>query len=266
MKVSIITPSFNQCKYIKECVESVSSQTYKNIEHIIIDNLSTDGTVEYLHSLTVSNLKFVSKKDAGQGDAINKGFALSNGEIIMWLNADDFLANEFVIHNVVEKFYKDKDVDIVYGGVEFVNQAGSFLRYVPPLKASLDMLNYVAYIGNSNILVSREVFLNCPIDMNYHFVIDHEWIMRIFRCNFRYKIINIPITKFRKHSEAKTSLYSFKRKEEERNRRNKIYNLDSKNVKTVKKFYYRALFFVMTFYGRRQVKGTVLHYLFNFYR
>ncbi len=263
MKISIITPSYNQCQYIEECIKSVSNQTYKNLEHIIIDNHSTDGTVKLVESLSHPRIQFISEADTGQGDAINKGFALSNGDIIMWLNADDFLASDSVISKIVEKFYKNKDIDIVYGGVEFVDYLGLFLRYVPPLKVCLDMLNYVAYIGNSNIFVSRGAFVRCPIDQNYHFVIDHEWLMRIFRCNFQYKMINIPITKFRKHSEAKTSVYSLQLKIEERGRRNRKYNPDSTLLKFFKGYYYRLLFFVRTFYGRRSMKNILLNFFLD---
>ena len=85
--VSFVTPSYNTLKYIKDTINSIHSQSYPNLQHIIMDGGSNDGTVEYVRSL--DNITFISEKDRGQSNAINKAFDLCEGEIIGWLNSDD---------------------------------------------------------------------------------------------------------------------------------------------------------------------------------
>src|SRR5580698_10058002 len=88
--ISIVTPSFNQAAFIGEAIESVQKQKYQNYEHLIVDGLSSDGTIEILQCLgSTSKVKWVSERDTGQSAALNKGFLQAKGEIIGWLNSDD---------------------------------------------------------------------------------------------------------------------------------------------------------------------------------
>ena len=87
MKISIITASFNAAATIRDCLESVKGQTHGDVEHIVVDGGSTDGTIEILKSNP--QLRWISEADTGQSHALNKGFAMARGEIIGWLNADD---------------------------------------------------------------------------------------------------------------------------------------------------------------------------------
>src|SRR5579863_1433630 len=88
MKISIITPSFNQGRFIEDAIESVLLQGHQDFEHIVIDNCSTDNTVEILKRY--DHIKWISEPDEGQSDALNKGFKMSSGDVIGWLNCDDF--------------------------------------------------------------------------------------------------------------------------------------------------------------------------------
>jgi len=129
LKVSIVTPSFNQGKYIEETIKSVVNQTYKNIEHIIIDNESDDGTIEILKKYR--HLKWLSEKDKGQTNAINKGIKMSSGEIIAWLNSDD-LYYEDAAEIVVEFFQANQDIDMVYGNCMLIDEKGTEIELVKP--------------------------------------------------------------------------------------------------------------------------------------
>jgi len=112
-KISILTPSFNQGKYIEENIQSVLNQNYPNFEHIIIDGGSTDNTVEILKKYP--HLIWVSEKDEGQSDALNKGLAMSTGEIIGWINSDDYYEKN--IFNEVAKEFENKEVQWVIGNL-----------------------------------------------------------------------------------------------------------------------------------------------------
>lgn len=119
MRVSIITATYNSAHTIKETLVSIEKQTYKNIEYIIIDGLSTDNTLSIIkkHSSKVS--KIISEKDNGLYDALNKGISIATGDIIGFLHSDDLFATNKSIENIVQTFNKNK-VDAVYGDLQYV--------------------------------------------------------------------------------------------------------------------------------------------------
>ena len=118
MKISIITAAYNRNKTIKRAILSVKEQIYKNIELIIVDGGSNDGTVDVIKSLLDENDIFISESDTGIYDALNKGVTLASGEVIAFLHSDDIYFNNQVLLDVVEVF-ADKSIDIVYGDVSF---------------------------------------------------------------------------------------------------------------------------------------------------
>lgn len=130
MKISIITVVRNNEKTIKDAIESVLGQTYKNIEYIIIDGKSTDGTVEVIKSYDNKISKFISESDKGLYDAMNKGIKLSTGDVVGILNSDDFYINEFVIERVVKEF-EEKKMDSVFADLVYVKSqnVNKIVRY-----------------------------------------------------------------------------------------------------------------------------------------
>ena len=121
MKISIITICFNSEETIEKTIESVLSQTYENIEYIIIDGGSTDKTLEIVNKYKDKISKIISEKDKGIYDAMNKGISVSTGEVVAILNSDDFYVDEFVIEKVVQFFGKNKG-DACYGNLEYVDR------------------------------------------------------------------------------------------------------------------------------------------------
>jgi glycosyltransferase involved in cell wall biosynthesis len=117
LKISIITPSYNQGRFIKDTIESVLHQNYSNFEHIIIDGGSTDDTVEILKQYP--HLKWISEKDSGPIEAINKGIKMSTGDVITWLNSDDYFAEN--IFNDVMSAFEDTNVKVVCGFINFID-------------------------------------------------------------------------------------------------------------------------------------------------
>jgi len=121
MKVSIITPSFNSAKTIADTLKSVVSQTYSNIEHIIIDGGSNDGTIDIVRKYKNSASKVVSELDEGIFDAMNKGIRMAKGDIIGILNSDDFYISNSVIEKVVEKM-QETGADCLWGDLVYVDK------------------------------------------------------------------------------------------------------------------------------------------------
>ena len=133
--VSIITPSFNQAQYIEATINSVLTQDYPNIEYIIVDGGSTDGTVEIIKKYTLdlrqqtvglqsrAITSWVSEQDQGQTDAINKGFARAQGHILAWLNSDDTY-EPGAISAAVKYLQEHPEAGMVYGDCNFINETG----------------------------------------------------------------------------------------------------------------------------------------------
>lgn len=120
MKISIVTVVYNNETTISQCIESVLNQSYPNIEYILIDGNSTDGTIDIVNQYQDKIDKIVSEPDKGIYDAMNKGLKLCSGDIIGILNSDDFYANNDIISNVVSTI-KEFDVDAVYGNLKYVD-------------------------------------------------------------------------------------------------------------------------------------------------
>ena len=134
MKISIITPTFNSANTIQSNLDSIKAQSFKDYQLIIIDNNSTDGTIEIIKKNKIQNIKFLIEEDLGIFDAINKGIKLSDHELISVLHGDDFYNDENVLQNIVEAFHKNKEIDIVYGNLIYVkkNNIKTALRYRKP--------------------------------------------------------------------------------------------------------------------------------------
>lgn len=132
MKISIITVCRNSAKYLESCINSTINQSHKDIEYIVIDGASTDGTLSLLKSKYDKLITLVSEPDDGIYDAMNKGINLANGEIIGFLNSDDFYENDKVISKVANLFKNDTSLDCCYADLIYVNRSDTSknIRYV----------------------------------------------------------------------------------------------------------------------------------------
>jgi len=128
--VSIVTVTFNRVKYLEETILSVKNQDYPNLEHIIIDGGSTDGTVELLKRYEREyNMKWISKKDKGITDALNKGFKMARGEILCWIDSDDIYLPG-AIKEVMSLFKKYPKIDLVFGDIIIIDNKGQKIDYI----------------------------------------------------------------------------------------------------------------------------------------
>ena len=129
-KITVITPTFNSANTILANLASVKNQKYKNLEHIIIDNKSVDGTLNLIKKQNDKRIKIVSEQDNGIYDAINKGIKLAKGEIISILHSDDKYYNNHTLLNIINNF-EDRNIDIIYGDLLYTkkNNLNKIIRY-----------------------------------------------------------------------------------------------------------------------------------------
>jgi glycosyltransferase involved in cell wall biosynthesis len=191
MKVSIITAVRNGAATIADTVRSVGSQTYSEIEHVLIDGLSSDGTVQIFNRLNRRPGVVLSERDEGIYDAFNKGLGVATGDVIAYLNADDFLANDRVIERLVEEMGR-RDADIVFGDALFVRpeNLSRVSRHYDSSSFSPRMLRFGLMPAHPGMLVRRSLFERVGgFDSSYRIAGDFDFCVRAFllnRCTFAY--------------------------------------------------------------------------------
>ena len=121
MKISVITVCYNSEKFIKHCIESVNTQLYENIEHIFIDGLSSDNTISIIKNSSKQQKVLISERDNGIYDAMNKGLKICSGDIVCFLNSDDFFSNDNVLDEIAKSFNESQN-QLVWGNINLVHQ------------------------------------------------------------------------------------------------------------------------------------------------
>ena len=142
MKISIITVCFNANKTIEQTIISVLSQTYQNIEYIIIDGGSEDGTIGIIKKYSSKVDKIISEKDNGMYDALNKGIKLATGDIIGILNSDDYFSNNNILNLIVCKFNENLELDAIIGDVAFVDKTNKIIRHCSAKKWDISKFRF----------------------------------------------------------------------------------------------------------------------------
>lgn len=209
-KISIITPSFNQGNYIEECINSVLSQNYPNLEYIIIDGGSTDQTIDVIKKYEKQITFWVSQPDKGQSDAINKGLLRSTGEIINWLNADDSYA-ENALFKVAETFLKHPKVKVVSGKCHVYRENDKSTSHYTK-GADIYEKNLFKTIGWARIDQPSTFFHRTAIekmgflDEQLHYLMDRDWWVKYLLSFGLENIIKISevLVHFRLHDLSKT--------------------------------------------------------------
>jgi glycosyltransferase len=179
MKISVITVVLNRADTIRTTIESVINQSYDNIEYIIIDGGSTDGTMDIVHSYKDKIDVIISEKDNGIYDAMNKGLSFASGDIVGFLNADDHYANSLVLEKVAEKF-KGNNIDAVFGDTVFVDEKNKVIRYWKVGKFKRFKIKLGWMPPHTTFFVKRNIFHQCGgFDSSYSISGDYELAVRL---------------------------------------------------------------------------------------
>ena len=203
--VSIVTPSFNQAPFLEQTLRSVLDQDYPSLEYIVVDGASKDGSVDIIKKYSDRLAWWVSEKDKGQGDAINKGLGHARGEIIAWLNSDDYYLPH-VISSAVRTFEQNPDVVLAYGDMLAVDEHGETTNVLRYSQLSLEDLLCFQIIGQPAVFFRRDAFEKAGgLDTSFHFMLDHHLWIRIAGQG---KILHVPEmwAAARYHPQAKNRL------------------------------------------------------------
>ncbi len=180
MKFSIITATYNNRNTIADAINSVASQTYKNIEHIIIDGASTDGTLSIIKNTPGKISKIISESDNGIYDALNKGIKNATGDIIVFLHADDIFAETKIIEKAAKLFEK-KQTDSIYGDLRYVAKENTdkTLRYWKSGEYSFSKLKKGWMPPHPTFFIKKEIYDKYGIfDTEFKIAADYDIILR----------------------------------------------------------------------------------------
>ncbi len=202
--VTIVTPSYNQGRFIKETIISVLNQDYPNIEYIVMDGGSTDETVDILRKYG-DRLTWHSEKDKGQTDAINKGLKLANGEILAYLNSDDVYLPGAVTHAVRYLISENPTSPFVFGEGYHITAEGSIIERYPTEPFDFQYLAETCFICQPTTFWKREVLDNIGLfDETLHYAMDYDYWIRIAKHYGTLGYINTYLANSRFYLENKT--------------------------------------------------------------
>lgn len=211
--ISIVTPSYNQGKYLEKTIRSVLNQNYPNLEYIIIDGGSTDNSVDIIKKYERHIAYWVSEKDSGQAAAINKGFAKSSGEIFAWLNSDDIYLPG-ALRSIAYHYQNNTDSGFYYGHCILLDQDDHITNYLFTCEMDAALYMFGANLFQGAVFWKRELFLKYGcLDENLHYAMEYKLFDDFFRYE-KHKYINRALAGLRIHDKSKSSLiYEVGRKE-----------------------------------------------------
>lgn len=183
-KFSIITVTYNAEKVIEDTIQSVVTQSYKNVEYIIVDGASKDDTMHIVNRYSSHIHHIISEPDKGLYDAMNKGISVATGDYVCFLNAGDELHEDDTLLNIVHSIKGDNLPDVIYGETEIVDEKGHFIR-MRRLSAP-EELNWKSFkngmlVCHQAFFAKREIAITEPYNLKYHYSSDFDWCIRIMK-------------------------------------------------------------------------------------
>ena len=205
MRITVVTPSFNQAQFLDQTIDSVLSQGYPNLEYIIIDGGSTDGSPDIIRRYEKHLAYWISEKDRGPADALAKGFSRGTGAILAYLNSDDIYLPGSL--EAIADVMSDPAVDVAYGNMYWIDTTGCIIgeqRQTPFIP--MGYLYGGATLQQPATFWKRDLYTQCGgIDASYHFAYDTDLFVRFAVRGARFKHVNRFVASFRIHSQSKSS-------------------------------------------------------------
>lgn len=204
-RIALITPSFNQAKFIGRTIDSILAQAYPNLDYCIQDACSTDNSIDILHAYLDQPLTLCIERDAGQADALNRGFSRTSGEIMGYLNSDDLLLPG-TLHLVGRYFQDHPDVDVIYGNRLIIDENDQEIgRWILPGHAP-DVLRFIDYIPQESMFWRRRVWerVGAHFDASLQFAMDWHLILRFLEASAVFHHIPDLFGVFRAHDTQKS--------------------------------------------------------------
>lgn len=213
-RFSIVTPSYNTGRHIADAIRSVLSQDYPNIDYLVMDGASTDNTTEVLRSFG-DRVRWISEKDAGQSDAIRRGFSQTSGQILAWLNSDDVLAPG-ALRTVADYFTAHPEVDLVYGDATYIDAQGKQIGrcvHVEPFSARR-LFHYSDFIVQPAAFFRRSAYEAVGgLDPSLHYGMDYDLWLKLASTH-RIAYLPKPLASYRWLTDNKTAIGGFRRLDE----------------------------------------------------
>lgn len=206
--VSIVTPVYNGAAFLEELIVSVEKQDYPAIEHIVIDDGSTDEQATTRILAKHPSVRWWSRENRGQYATINEGLMAASGELFATISADDFYAGPGAVRSAVECFLSHPGCSGVYGYTEYVDQFGTRLPVQPPRSLPLWVLPYYPFIAHCSLFVRRDLLMrdDMHFDQNLRFRGDYDWLMRLKEARYRFHCTGGTIACYRYNSLQTTSV------------------------------------------------------------
>ncbi len=272
-KISIVTPSYNQAKYLERTILSVLNQNYPNLEYIIIDGGSTDGSVDIIKKYEKYLSYWVSEKDEGQSHAINKGFEKATGDFAAWLNSDDTYPPDS-LKNVSEHYISHKTCDVIMGSSNSIDKYDNILEVIYVFRYDIIDNIFIRSYPQPSTFWRRELLKSIGyLNPNYHLYLDYDIILRSALSGAKFCVIDEVLSNNRYYSDIKSVKLIKTRKDERSEIRRKLTGFDDSTfffkivrrlakirmkldlIKRGKLFYLIKTPFVKPFI-RRRVKGA----------
>lgn len=208
MKISVITVTYNSASTLEATIHSLLCQTYKNVEFIVIDGLSTDGTLDIIHHYQNEIDIFISEKDDGIYDAMNKGISLATGDVISILNSDDMYANPNVLE-VVANTFKYNHIDCLYGDLVYVDRrkANKILRYWKSQSFKDNLFYSGWHPPHPTFFVKNECYQKySSFNLEFKIAADYELMLRFLQ-KYHLRSVYLPMVMVKMRSGGKSNKY-----------------------------------------------------------
>ncbi len=206
-KVTIVTPSYNQGNFIERTILSVLEQDYPNLQYIVLDSLSKDKTHEILDRYRSRISVVIEAKDKGQADAINKGFAAGDGEILAYINSDDCYAAPDTVSKAVQFLVQNSSVDVVYGKRYYIDVNGYFYLSYPYRAFDEQQLVQACYLPQECCFWTKSIYEKAGSKVNeeYQFAMDYELWLRFLKHGAKFESVDTVYGYFRWYPGQKST-------------------------------------------------------------